>query len=203
MDNLDLVLLARVVLGVTFLLSGLIHLADRRGFLLSVLEYRVLPSSLARIYAFWTPWAEAVAGLLVVVGMFSLLAAVVLLVLLTSYAVAVVVNLVRGRRFECGCFGGLIEEHVGFSTLARIAVLAALAVFVARSALGGSWMPAIGQGHRLPTVLVGVFTILLGYLIGNVALFRAVLLPSNRQHSEQRSQRMSLDPGSVRVEDAQ
>ena len=52
------------------------------------------------------------------------------LVLSLVFSVAIALSLARGRAPECHCFGQLHSAPAGPMTLARNAVLAALAVFV-------------------------------------------------------------------------
>lgn len=201
MSDLDTTLLARIVLGVPFVLAGFFHLRGSRAFLLSVLEYRVLPVALARLYARSVSFVGIIAGLLLLLGLVLLPAAVVLLVLLASFAIAVSVNLLRGRRFGCGCFGSLTTEQIGIGTLLRIAILGAVGGLVLWT------IPATGRQNTVPwnneiaTVLVAVCLLLIGYLAGNVALFRAVLLGGRRPEPDGPGRaRFSLDAGTVPME---
>lgn len=52
-------------------------------------------------------------GGLLLAGFLTRLAAFGLSVLLFSFAIAVGVNLVRGREMECGCFGRASRQRLG------------------------------------------------------------------------------------------
>jgi hypothetical protein len=94
-----------VLLGGVFVAAALPKLRHPKGFLLTVLEYRVLPDGISRVYARLVPSAELFAALLLFAGV-GVRAATVLLALLTaSFLVGVGLNLARGRSLDCGCFG--------------------------------------------------------------------------------------------------
>jgi peroxiredoxin len=64
------------------------------------------------------------------------------LVLLSLFVVGISVNLARGRKPECHCFGQLHSAPVGWRTLARNGVLAAVAGFVLWEGYGGGAGPS-------------------------------------------------------------
>ena len=75
--------------------------------------------------------AELGIALALVVPPSRIAGALAALVLLAITTTAVTVSLVRGRRPDCNCFGALSRGPIGASTVARNAVLAAIAGFVA------------------------------------------------------------------------
>ncbi|MEW6716247.1 MAG: MauE/DoxX family redox-associated membrane protein [Chloroflexota bacterium] len=140
MDNLIshpyTILLARLVLGVVFLVSGLGKALERQRTISTVIAYQVLPEALARVYAVLLPWVELSLAWLLLVGLFTRLAALALGLLLLSFAIAVSANLARGRRMDCGCFGRAGRERLSWRTLARIVVLLSLSAIVAAKDMG-------------------------------------------------------------------
>lgn len=125
------ILLARLILGGVFLTSGLGKLSDRSGTISQVIAYDVLPKPLARIYGRFLPWAELVLAGSLLAGLWTRYAAVGLGLLLLSFAIAVGVNLARGRQMECGCFGRMTLKRLGWGTLGRIGFLLVAAAGVA------------------------------------------------------------------------
>src|SRR5688500_5920212 len=57
-------------------------------------------------------------------------AALAALLLLTAFVIVMVVNLAKGRRPKCNCFGQLHSTPIGPATLLRNAIFMALAAFV-------------------------------------------------------------------------
>ena len=95
----------RLVLGGTLLLAGMAKISEPALFAQTVRAYKILPILLINPFAIAIPWVEVVAGILLLLGLWTRSSALVLLLLLLSFAAALVVNLFRGADFACGCFG--------------------------------------------------------------------------------------------------
>src|SRR5262245_18134513 len=121
--------IARVVLAAVFLTAGLAKLADREGSRQAMRDFGV-PAPLAGPLGTLLPVVElAVAAALVFpdpAWAGALAAGVLLLVFVQTIAV----NLARGRRPDCHCFGQLHSAPAGWSTLLRNLALALVASFV-------------------------------------------------------------------------
>lgn len=122
-------LVARLALAAVFAVAGAAKLLDPRGSRRAAEEFGV-PASLAGLVGVLLPLAElAVAGALLPSrsaswGAFAALA------LLGLFVAAIAVNMARGRRPDCHCFGQLHSEPAGWPTLARNGALAAAAAVV-------------------------------------------------------------------------
>jgi uncharacterized membrane protein YphA (DoxX/SURF4 family) len=130
--------LLSTALGVIFLASAVPKLRHPRGFILAVLEYRVLPPSLSWFYARLVPPLEFLAALLLLSGIAVRSAAVVLLPLLLSFIVAVGINLARGRDLDCHCFGKATSRPIGWRLLLQDGVL--LGAAIALSIVTSEWV---------------------------------------------------------------
>jgi uncharacterized membrane protein YphA (DoxX/SURF4 family) len=192
------------MLGLVFLVSGLGKVFERERTVQTVIAYNVLPEFLARIYGLLLPWGElALAGLLLI-GLLTKSAAFLLALLLISFAIAVSVNLARGREMDCGCFGRVVREKISWRTLVRIAVLLALAINVRMGdrqyfALDGVLVSDSQTGVPSPPiidflpVLVTVVLFFLGFkLLGSVI---QVL------HDHQQLKATLLDGANTRVDE--
>lgn len=100
-----------VVLGAVFVYASYDKIAHPRDFARIVYHYRLVGPSAslgflpANVVATALPWVEAVAGLLLIAGIWRREAALVVLVLLATFVVAVAYALARGIDIEnCGCF---------------------------------------------------------------------------------------------------
>jgi peroxiredoxin len=112
-----------------FAVGAAAKLADRRGSRQAVIAFGA-PRGVAPVLVWLLIGAElAIAGALVRAPS-RIAGAVAAVVLLASTTSAVTVNLVRGRRPDCNCFGALSRGTIGWSTVARNALLAVLAGFV-------------------------------------------------------------------------
>lgn len=86
-------LIATLTLGFAFLASGLNKLLDREAFVRGVLDYEILPPRLAVVYTRLLPWIELACGVALVVGVWPIGTALLGMLILASFAVAVLVNL--------------------------------------------------------------------------------------------------------------
>jgi uncharacterized membrane protein YphA (DoxX/SURF4 family) len=134
LDQPHLQLLLRLILGGLLLLAGVTKLAGRAAFRDAVAEYQVLPRALETPFAAALPWAETALGALLLLGLGTPVAAALATPLLLSFAVAIGVNLARGRSFNCHCFGSIQSDPIGWPALVRSLALVAVALTVALGA---------------------------------------------------------------------
>ncbi|HEX7277763.1 MAG TPA: MauE/DoxX family redox-associated membrane protein [Acidimicrobiales bacterium] len=126
MDAETLTTAARAVLGIAFAVAGATKLADQQG-VAAAAEQLGAPSGLARPVSRLLPAAElAVAGAMLWPSA-VVPAAAIALFMLVAFTCLVVLNLRRGRRPPCHCFGRS-GTPIGAGTLVRNLVLMAVAV---------------------------------------------------------------------------
>lgn len=132
------VLLARLLLSVMFLVAGAAKLLDRPGSRQSMVAFG-LPERMAGIFGLLLPAAELLVGLCLAPVALVRLGAAGGLLLLLVFCGAIAYNLAVGRKPECHCFGQLHSAPAGWSTLCRNAILAVIAgiVFLRASEPGG------------------------------------------------------------------
>lgn len=121
----------RLVLGVTFLRAGLSKLVSREHFALAVTHYGIVGQRVSRHVARWLPPTEVVLGCLLLVGVLQTAVSLTLAALLVVFGGGVVVNLVRGRVIDCGCFGPGAQKRITWWTVLRNVGLAVAALAVA------------------------------------------------------------------------
>lgn len=139
----------RALLAAVFATAGISKLMDRAGSQKSLVDFGV-PPSLTRPLAWALPIAELVGAALVMPAATARGAALLLLALLLLFIAGIGVNLARGRTPECHCFGQLHSAPVGWQTLVRNTVLAAMAVLVI------SYQPQPSLGTALRGALAGL-----------------------------------------------
>lgn len=145
-----------VPLGLVFLSSAIPKLRHPKGFILTVLEYRVLPTSLGMIYGRLLPLLELFLALLLLTGTAVRSASVITSLLLVSFIVAISVNLARGRDLDCGCFGRRGSRRIGWPLVVQD--LGLLAASVALGLISGPWeAPAYWSLFRLAHPLTIAF----------------------------------------------
>ena len=94
----------QIALGVFFVVAALPKIADPPAFAHMVYNYRIPPGPLVNAAALVMPWAELLAGLALILGIWRRTAALLVGALLAVFVVAISVNLLRGNAIDCGCF---------------------------------------------------------------------------------------------------
>lgn len=129
-----LVLPARVVLGFLFAMAGGLKISDPQAFAFAVKGFQILPDHLVVPTAFALPCIEILAGVLLIVGLWTRAAAVVILLLLVGFTAGQVSVIQRGLDVKCSCFGNLewpCAGAVGTCHLVRNSVLTVMAIVAA------------------------------------------------------------------------
>lgn len=151
-------MIATVVAGLLaglFLLAGVLKLADMAGVRQAVATFG-FPDSMAGRLAWGMVAAEFGVAASLILGPSVRFGALGALVLLLSFTGAIAVNLVRGNRPQCHCFGRLFAGQVGWSTVVRNIVLAAPAGFLVT---GGQ------HGRAFGSVAVTAFAVWVSLLL--------------------------------------
>lgn len=124
-----LAVVMRGALALLFVVAAAHKLHDRAAFRATFDAYALLPSPLLAPLARAVPLVELVAALLLVVPRAAAAGASLAALLLAVYALAMGVNLLRGRRdLDCGCMGPGARSPVGPELVVRNLVLIALAL---------------------------------------------------------------------------
>jgi hypothetical protein len=125
----------RALVGLVFLTAAWGKLRHRLEFQGVVSNYRLLPDFLVVPFALALPPVEAVVGAVLPTGLLSPWTEGAAAALLALFAVAMAVNIRRGRTdIDCGCFQSALKQTLSWRLVARNAVLVA--------ALGLAALPA-------------------------------------------------------------
>lgn len=159
---------AIVLLCCIFGCSAAAKAADRRAFRTTLGELG-LTGATAAAAAVAVPAAEAAGAALLLPAGARPYGAVLLLALLAVFGGAA--WRARGRGIDCGCFGSALQEELGAVTYARIAVCAALAVYVLAAA-GGRSLPAVGASELACMALASAGLLAAYALLSSIARHR-------------------------------
>jgi uncharacterized membrane protein YphA (DoxX/SURF4 family) len=110
-------LIVRIILAGLFIYAGMIKLMQPDTFLADIESYRMMPYSLAWMVAFYLPPLEILCGLGLLVPKFRKPSAVILLLLMIVFIIAISVAWTRGLNIACGCFGTSTEEATNYPWL--------------------------------------------------------------------------------------
>ena len=104
-------------------------LADRERYLAVLKNYDLMPEPLVPLAGAAVVAAEIAAVLLLVLPSVRTLGACLSVALFATYALAIAVNLLRGRtRIDCGCFGFGRHDRIAWTMVVRNLALVALAL---------------------------------------------------------------------------
>jgi uncharacterized membrane protein YphA (DoxX/SURF4 family) len=114
-----------IAIGVVFAWAALAKLGDLRAFADQIHNFRLVPIFAENLLAFSLPWIELMAALALLLNFRPRSGALVVTSLLAVFTVAVVVAMIRGLDFECGCFGTADGSRVGaFKVVQNLGLLA-------------------------------------------------------------------------------
>lgn len=173
---MDVIVVATTALvAASFFISGASKLRRGDAFI-SVMRYELLPERVALVVAAGLPWAELILAMALVLGFAPTIALSLAGLLFSAFAVGVAVNLIRGKRFDCGCKGqghpiswSIVVEDAAFALACGAAVLFGEAT--------GLLPPLLGYAEP------GTLTTLVGTLLGClVALGYQIVLAARQAH---------------------
>ena len=130
-------LVVRLGLGCLFLYSSLPKIRQPYDFLSSVYNYELVGPKLGVLVAMTLPWAELLAGVCLVGGIFVSGALLVSIGMAAMFAFVLASALYRGLEISCGCFSASGAGVIGYSTLIRACaiLLASIAAYIGLVAL--------------------------------------------------------------------
>jgi peroxiredoxin/uncharacterized membrane protein YphA (DoxX/SURF4 family) len=166
-------LIARVFLASIFALAGLTKAVDLARSRRTLVAFGV-PEKLAGVAGTGLPFIEILVAVALLPIISAWWGAVAALALMLAFAAGIGVNLARGQRPDCNCFGQIHSKPVSWSTFARNLALAAVAgviVSEGRDNPGLSafdWMAGLKSaeiaGLAIGLVGVGLLAVALVYL---------------------------------------
>jgi uncharacterized membrane protein YphA (DoxX/SURF4 family) len=99
----SLSLLIRLIFGTMFLAAGASKLSDLGEFAEAIKHYQLIPGATAGAVARGIALTEAALGIVLLLGAAIPVASLLGSVLLVIFALAMAINLIRGRQIPCGC----------------------------------------------------------------------------------------------------
>ncbi|MCI0632658.1 MAG: hypothetical protein L0206_01890 [Actinobacteria bacterium] len=165
-------LFSRFCLATSFILAGLSKATKREEFDRAVRGFKLVPRRYVRHVTVWLPQLELATGLLMALGIVTIVAAGLAGVALLVFTAGVAIALARGRSIDCGCFGQF-RKPITWLTVARNTVLLAMAlVVIATRPVALSIAPIMGAdpaprsgGYEPVAALVPSTLLVLGILI--------------------------------------
>jgi putative oxidoreductase len=128
-----LLLGARVYLGLLFIIASWHKIIHPETFTLDVATYQFLPLWAINGFALVLPWVELLAGAMLILGLRARAAALLVLLMMLSFIVALLWALHLGLDMACGCFASqaaTTDDPISSHTLFRDLFWFLLALYV-------------------------------------------------------------------------
>lgn len=94
----------KLVLGISFVYASWHKIENPAEFARILYGYDLFPAKFINILAITIPFLELTSGFCLIMGLFPRSAVLIVSLLLSGFIVAIVINLIRGHAFDCGCF---------------------------------------------------------------------------------------------------
>lgn len=125
--------IARLVIGIVFIMASLDKIIAPDPFAHSIINYNMVPFELVNLMALILPWLELLVGTALVLGIWVRTTAALSGAMLVMFIGAVSAAMIQGLNINCGCFSQTGEgtkvgwpkvlENTGMTVLAIWAVL--------------------------------------------------------------------------------
>lgn len=96
----------RLVLAGVLIFAGAVKLFEPNGAREAIIAYRIFPASMVDALGWALPVGEVILGLLLLLGLFTRLAALATGILMIAFVIGIASVWARGYSIDCGCFGG-------------------------------------------------------------------------------------------------
>ena len=122
----------RLYLAAVFAVACLHKIADPASFALDVATYQFLPLGAVNLFAIVLPWLELTVAIVLVAGLRVRAAAVLVVVMMLSFMVALSWALHHHLDISCGCFAsqGATHDPISGRTLLRDSIWLLLACYI-------------------------------------------------------------------------
>jgi len=122
-------LVLRLYIGGLFVYASMYKINYAGEFAASIANYQIVPFWAVNIMALLMPWMELICGLLLVAGIRTHAATIIIMGFLIMFTMAIFINLIRGVQIGCGCFNSL-ETPMSWLTFLRDLTWVAMTVHI-------------------------------------------------------------------------
>jgi len=113
----------RIILGVTFIVSGLLKAQDPLTFYGDIQNFDIISGQMALTFAYFVPWSELICGSALLFRLRYRGAIVMYFGLIVVFSVFLLSSLIRGGDINCGCFGGGESTNIPLALLRNVLLL--------------------------------------------------------------------------------
>lgn len=144
LQNPYLHLIARIVVGIIFIMYAIDKISTPKDFSHSIMNYKMVPEFAVNMLALVLPWVELITGMMLVLGVRLRAASLLASLMLVMFIMAIGVAMMRGLEINCGCSAtsetvgwGKIGEDFAYLVLSLLIYFAPQRQFTLESAVKG------------------------------------------------------------------
>lgn len=130
LTNKYLIIAARVILALVFIMAGMEKVSNPDSFAQAVENYRIFPTFSVNIIALIMPWFELICGILLLFDVYTKETDFLIVITLIAFEFMILLAMVRGLNIDCGCFGTLTAQKIGFQKLMENLLLIGLGLYI-------------------------------------------------------------------------
>lgn len=116
LDNSWVELAARWILGTIFIYASFHKIISPADFAKIIYGYGLFPGFSINLIAIILPFVEFISGLALIVGIYPRSVVLVINGMLLAFIIVLSINLIRGYKFDCGCFS---SSQMDYSSSAK------------------------------------------------------------------------------------
>jgi hypothetical protein len=178
----------QLAIGIVFLISVAGKLRNPRAFARGVAEYQIIPGSIVIPVTILIIGLEGWLSLAHIAAWKPTIALPIGLTTFAIFALAVGINLIRGRALPCHCFGGSADEAISSRTLVRLFLLASSEAFLIMVYRRTTLIQQSISVTELPlAVFWAVFLLIAGAWLLNLGDLKRLIMPAEGASSDSRS----------------
>ena len=117
LKNKYLHLAIRILIALVFIIASIEKIADPFDFANDIKNYDILSNFLINITAIILPWVELFVGLMILLGIKIKANSILVIIMLLIFNIAVFSAWMRGLNIDCGCYGDVAHQTVGWQKL--------------------------------------------------------------------------------------
>ncbi|MBM3712454.1 MAG: redoxin domain-containing protein [Actinobacteria bacterium] len=125
-----IVSLIRVLLGVVFLLAGILKTSNIISFHSTISNFGLLTPNVLPFISYVLIMSEIILGLTLLLKIKPILFSNVASFLLIFFTTLIISKIIEGESFNCNCFGVFSENKIGLKTILRNVILLLITIFL-------------------------------------------------------------------------
>lgn len=112
-NNTALVLVARIVVALMFIIVGVGKITHPEEFAREISNYQLLPILFINPLAVILPWLEVTTGMMLLFGIQLRANALLITAMLVMFTIAIIIAVAKGLSINCGCYSQIAAQKVG------------------------------------------------------------------------------------------